>query len=96
MKILGCINLKRAIENKRRENLRFGVILFRDMVRPRTAAKIEETIQDFLWKLSDHSVDLAPTSSSCTWNSGAIDEELKMVVVNWFNFKAASFYAEGL
>ena len=84
-----------------------GIILLHDNARPHTAAKTKEKIQDFRWELFDHppySPDLAPSDFLLflhfkQWRGGQrfeTEEVIKNAIVNWFNYQAASFYAEGL
>lgn len=87
--------LRYAIQNIQ-EKLLFSVILLHDVGCPRTAAKIKEKIQDFRWKLFDHSTSslkLAPSDPFLFFHLTQwfgeqrleTYEELKYAVVNKFN-----------
>ncbi|KAJ4447982.1 hypothetical protein ANN_09992 [Periplaneta americana] len=57
-------NLKRAIQNKRRDMLNPGMIFLHDNARPHTARRTATKLQQFNWKVSDHppcSPDFAPS-----------------------------------
>ncbi|KAJ4446857.1 hypothetical protein ANN_13557 [Periplaneta americana] len=57
-------NLKRAIQNKRRDMLNPGAIFLHDNARPHTARRTATKLQEFNWKVLDHppySPDLVPS-----------------------------------
>ncbi|GBN87365.1 Histone-lysine N-methyltransferase SETMAR [Araneus ventricosus] len=99
--------LKRAIQNKRRGLLSYGVVLLHDNARPNTAVKTREVLRKFKWDVFQHppySPDLAPSdfhlfTAMKKWLGGqhfADDEELKNTVTHWLKSQAAAFYAEGI
>jgi len=56
--------LRRAFENKRRGMLSSEIVLLHDNVRPHTAARTAQLLQQFRWEVFDHppySPDLAPS-----------------------------------
>jgi histone-lysine N-methyltransferase SETMAR len=60
--------LRRAIQNKRREMPTSGVVFLHDNVRPHTAAHIRALLRHFNWELFGHlpySPNLAPSTTTC-------------------------------
>ncbi|GFU15651.1 histone-lysine N-methyltransferase SETMAR [Trichonephila clavipes] len=98
------MKLRCAIQNKRREILTAGVVLFFVNARPHMARRTAAVLTEFGWELFDHlpySPDLVPRdfhfflyfkkflSSGKRFGN---DEELMTSVTRWFHSQAAEFY----
>jgi len=99
--------LRRAIQNKRRGMLSSETVLLHDNVRPHTAARTAQLLQQFRWEVFDHppySPDLAPSDYHLfvhlkKWlasQSFEADDRLKTDVTTWFKSLVAEFFVTGI
>jgi len=99
--------LRRAIQNKRHGMLSSGIVLLHDNVRPHTAARTAQLLQQFCWEVFDHlpySPDLAPSDYHLfmylkKWlasQSFEDDDRLKTGNTTWFKSLAADSFDIGI
>jgi transposase len=95
--------LRRAIQNKRRGMLIYGVVLLHDNAFPHTAARTRALMEHFNWELSDYppySPDPVPSDYHLltyqkNWLRSQyfnINEELMEGVKTWLSSQAACFF----
>jgi histone-lysine N-methyltransferase SETMAR len=98
----------KAIKNKRRELLTFGVGLLNDDGRPDTAARTRARLEHFNWQLFDHhsfSPDLASSDchvftrtylNICFGAQRFNNNELMEGVKTWMSSRAVGFFDTGI
>ena len=99
--------LRRAIQNKCRGLLSFGVVLLHDKVRPHTACQTTALLQQFRWDIMDHppySPDLAPSDYHLFLHMKRFlagkqfhsDAEVETTVNNWLQQQAVDVFDTGI